>query len=348
MGNNKIFRGIIMFLASVTVIMGFVSIFNRVGGYFSQPANRVVAETTQTERVTSAATEKNEKSTAATQKTTLSKGTSSTEVQPTTSSGKNYPVNEIQYGKDGIVYKNISVKNYTSHSVDLASELKKNLGFKIKDSHQVQVLIFHTHSCESYLKEDTGYYPEDYYPRTTNDKENVVSVGDKIAKELKAAGIGVIHAKDHHDYPSYNGSYDRSYETISDYMNKYKNIKVVLDIHRDAIGLGGESGKTKPVFTINGKKAAQIMIMTGNEYEGGGDFPFWQDNLRFAIKLQKTAEDMFPGITRPLNFGDYTYNMNVCNGSLLIEVGTDVNTLEEAQRTGTMLGKALARVLQNN
>ncbi|MCH5203066.1 MAG: stage II sporulation protein P, partial [Oscillospiraceae bacterium] len=112
--------------------------------------------------------------------------------------------------------------------------------------------------------------------------------------------------------------------------------------------LGGESGKTKPVFKIDGKKAAQIMIMTGNEYEGGGDFPFWRDNLRFAIKLQKTAEDMFPGITRPLNFGDYTYNLNVCNGSLLIEVGTDANTLEEAQRTGAMLGKALARVLQNN
>jgi stage II sporulation protein P len=131
-------------------------------------------------------------------------------------------------------------------------------------------------------------------------------------------------------------------------MSKYKNIKVVLDIHRDAIGEGGESGKTKPVFKYKGKKAAQIMIMTGYSYEGGGYFPFWEENLRFALKLQQTAETMYPGMTRPLNFGEYTYNLNVCNGSLLIEVGTDVNTFAEVKRTGTMLGKALAKVLQNN
>ena len=110
---------------------------------------------------------------------------------------------------------------------------------------------------------------------------------------------------------------------------------------------GGEQGKTKPTFTFDGKKAAQIMIMSGYDGTGEYNFPFWEENLVFALKLQKTAEDMFPGMTRPLYFGDFAYNMNVNNGSLLIEVGTDMNTLEEAKYTGELLGKVLAKVLQS-
>ncbi len=345
MGNNKIIRGLSMFLASIALIVGVVSIVGRIGGYVADDSSYVIAETTvQKKAVQPAPTETKEKET---QPVTASKSQEK-ETQPTTSPGTNYPVMESQFGPDGITYKNISVKNSTNYTVDVGAELSGKLNFDIQDNHQVQVLIVHTHACESYLKDDTGYYSADYYPRSTNDSENVTLVGDKIAAELKKAGIGVVHSKNHHDYPSFDGSYDRSYETISEYMNKYKNIKVVLDIHRDSIGEGGEAGKKKPTFKYKGKKAAQIMIMTGCEYEGGGYFPFWQDNLRFAVKLQKTAEDMYPGLTRPLNFGEYTYNLNVCNGSLLIEVGTEVNTLTEATRSGTMLGKALAKVLQNN
>lgn len=320
------------------------SLCNRVGGYVTPKENSVevvknvdeVPTTTPTTVLT----------TVPTTKTKVNK--TNKETVPTTSSGKNYPVIEKQFGEDGITYDNFCVKNYTDFSLDIATELKRGLPFKIEKNHQVQVLIFHTHTCESYLKSDTGYYPSDYYPRTTNNKENVTAVGDEIEKQLKKAGIGVIHDKTKHDYPSYNGGYDRSYQTIQKYMEKYKGIKVVLDIHRDAIGEGGESGKVKPTFKYKGKKASQIMIMTGYQYEGGGDFPFWRDNLDFAIKLQQTAETMYPGLTRPLNFGEYTYNLNVCNGSLLIEFGTDVNTIDEVKRSGKMVGKALAKVLQNN
>lgn len=346
LNNNKMFRCFIMLMASIAAVMGVVSIADRVGGYISPDTAIAIENTTFPQPVSTAAPveQTQEETTVHVEPETKKNKTTK---QPTTSSGTNYPVIEKQYGEDGDTYDNFSVKNSTYYDIDIASELKSDLGFKIDNSHQVQVLIFHTHACESYLDDDTGYYDENYYPRTTNDNKNVTAVGDKIEAELKKAGIGVIHDKTHHDYPSYNGSYERSYNTIEKYMTKYKNIKVVLDIHRDAIGEGGEAGKIKPVFKYKGKKAAQIMIMTGCEYEGGGDFPFWKDNLRFALKLQQKAESMYPGITRPLNFGEYTYNLNVCNGSLLIEVGTDVNTHEEVQRTGTMLGKALAKVLQN-
>ncbi len=353
MRESRYFRGLCVVLASIAFVAGIFSLVNRMGGYIEGASMSVLAETT-VQKATSDFTEKSPEKknnkvekVREEQKTEESKAPKK-EVQPTTSSGKNYPVIEKQFLPDGITYKNISVKNGTDFDLDVGSELKESLGFKMKKSQQVQVLIFHTHACESYLKDDTGYYDSNYYPRSTDNKENVTSVGDEIEGELKKAGIGVIHDRTQHDYPSYNGSYDRSYETIMKYMNKYKEIKVVLDIHRDALGEGGEAGKVKPVFTYKGKKAAQVMIMTGYDYEGGGEFPFWRDNLRFALKLQKTAEDMYPGLTRPLEFGEYTYNLNVCNGSLLIEFGTDANTLTEAKRSGKMMGKALAKVLQNN
>lgn len=341
MGRN--IRKLSLLFAIVAIVAGMYSLCNRVGGYVVPKESSVeVVKNVENISTTTPTT------VAVIKPTTKAKKNKTTKkVEPTTSSGKNYPIIEKQYGADGTTYKNFCVKNYTDYSLDIATELERGLPFKIEKNHQVQVLIFHTHTCESYLKSDTGYYPSDYYPRSTNNKENVTSVGDEIEKQLKKAGIGVIHDKTKHDYPSYNGGYDRSYNTIQKYMEKYKGIKVVLDIHRDAIG-DDTTGKVKPTFKYKGKKASQIMIMTGYQYEGGGDFPFWRDNLDFAIKLQQTAETMYPGLTRPLNFGEYTYNLNVCNGSLLIEFGTDVNTIDEVKRSGKMVGKALAKVLQNN
>lgn len=341
MGRN--IRKLSLLFAIVAIVAGMYSLCNRVGGYVT-PKEKSVEVVKKVDEV-STTTPTTVLTTVPTTKTKVNK--TNKETVPTTSSGKNYPIIEKQFGEDGITYDNFCVKNYTDFSLDIATELKRGLPFKIENNHQVQVLIFHTHTCESYLKSDTGYYPSDYYPRSTNNKENVTSVGDEIEKQLKKAGIGVIHDKTKHDYPSYNGGYDRSYQTIQKYMEKYKGIKVVLDIHRDAIG-DDTTGKVKPTFKYKGEKASQIMIMTGYQYEGGGDFPFWRDNLDFAIKLQQTAETMYPGLTRPLNFGEYTYNLNVCNGSLLIEFGTDVNTIDEVKRSGKMVGKALAKVLQNN
>lgn len=257
-----------------------------------------------------------------------------------------YKISEVNLGGEGTSYGNISIKNSTSYDMDVESLLESPLSFELKDSRQVQVLIVHTHTCESYMTEDNGYYYESFYPRTTDNSSNVTAVGEAISNSLKVHGIGVVHAVTQHDNPSYDGAYDRSYDTIMQYMEKYPEIKVVLDIHRDSM-TQDDITKLKPTFTYNGQKAAQIMIMTGHD-DGDGEFPMWEDNLIFALKLQQTCEDMYEGMTRPLNFGDFTYNMNVNSGSLLIEVGTDANTLQEAVRTGEMLGNALSQVLQKS
>ena len=130
-------------------------------------------------------------------------------------------------------------------------------------------------------------------------------------------------------------------------MNKYPAIKIVLDIHRDSITTE-EGEKIKPTFVYNNKKAAQIMIMCGNDNYGYYDFPDWEENMSLAVKLQSTAETKFPGMTRPLYFGNFMYNMNLAPGSLLIEIGTDANTLDEAVYSGEMLGEVIESVLKNS
>ena len=261
----------------------------------------------------------------------------------TNHSGDSYPVVETKVTNGNMSYDNIMIRNTTDYDLDVESLLSADLPFSIEDNHEVQVLVYHTHTCESYMQEDSGEYYDDWYPRSTDGDQGVVAVGEEIVKTLKEHGIGAIHDTTLHDYPSYEGSYARSWETISEYQERYPSIKVTIDLHRDAM-TAQDGTKYKPTFEHDGKKAAQLMIMTGYDTEGG--FDFWDENLIFAMQLQKKCEDLYPDMTRPLNFGEYTYNMNFNNGSLLIEVGTDANTVDEAVRTGGYLGDALAALLE--
>ncbi len=258
-----------------------------------------------------------------------------------------FPVVETQYSTGELGYNDFFVKNSTDYDLDIGSYLARSLGFEFEDSDKVQVLIMHTHTSESYLTYDAGYYHESFYPRSSDPERNMLRVGAAVAEGLRRQGIGVVQAREVHDDPQYDGAYYRSWDTIEKYIEMYPDIKVVLDLHRDSISYGSNGGKVKPTFTASGRKAAQIMIMAGYDPDGYYDFPFWEDNLAFALKLQNTAEEMYPGMTRPLYFGNFAYNMNINNGSLLIEVGTDANTLKEAVYTGELLSNVLARVLQS-
>ena len=257
--------------------------------------------------------------------------------------GDTYPVVEIGDSGGNMSYDNIAFHNTTPYSPDIGALLESELPFDVADNRTVQVLIYHTHTCESYLDEDTGYYYESFYPRSTDGSQGVIAVGDRIAAALKAHGIGVVHDTTLYDDPSYDGAYGRSWDGAEAYLKKYPGIVVTLDIHRDAM-TSNDGVKYKPTFSYNGKKAAQIMIMSG--YDESGDFPFWDENLVFATKLQKECEDRYPGMTRALYFGEFSYNMDLNNGSLLIEVGTDGNTVQEAAYSGELLGNALSSVLQ--
>ena len=174
----------------------------------------------------------------------------------------------------------------------------------------------------------------------------MIRVGEEIKKQLDKAGIVTIQDKTQHDNPSYNAGYDRSAATIKKYLKEYPSIEVVLDIHRDAI-TKDDGTKIKPTATILGKKAAQIMICAGCQDGPVTGYKDWEYNLRFALQIQKQCSDSYMGLARPMLFLSKKYNEYLCRGSLLIEMGSDSNTLNEAIYSGELLGKSLATVLGN-
>lgn len=210
-------------------------------------------------------------------------------------------------------------------------------------SDQPQVLIIHTHACESYLTGDGEYQDESYTCRTTDPSQSVVAVGQRIAEKLAQNGICVIHDGSLHDYPSYNGSYGRAEETIRSIIDTYPSVKAVLDIHRD--GIVEEDGTPVAAVTeINGKKAAQVMIISAAS-DGYYYVPNYLDNFHFACLLQQHMERENAGITRPVLLEYCQYNQHITTGSLLIEVGSQGNTLEQALYSGELIGESIAKAL---
>ena len=210
----------------------------------------------------------------------------------------------------------------------------------------VEVLIYHTHTSEAYSRDFTGFYYTDMETRTGDPDQSVAAVGEEIKKVLKEAGIGAVHDTTVND-TLYNGSYARSWEVLQKNLAEHPGIQVTIDVHRDSMTT--EAGtKYKPTAVINGKKAAQIMFLAGCDADGSwGDFPNWRQNLRLILRLQQTATRLYPDLVRPLSFSNSKYNMNATTGSLLVEVGTEVNTVEEAKYSGRLVGEILAETLQN-
>ncbi len=236
------------------------------------------------------------------------------------------------------------VNNKTSVSIsELQNESKLLPEFKISlNLSEPQVLIYHTHTTESFEPFVRDFYDASFNYRTTDETKNMVMVGNEIQKQLEDAGIGVIHDTTIHDYPSYNGAYDRSAVTIQNALDKYPSIKVILDIHRDAICSEGIA--YQPFVEIDGKEAAQIMIISGCD-DGTLNMPNYMQNFRLASLFQQQIETDYPGLTRPILFDYRKYNQNMSTGALLFEMGSHGNTLEQVQYSGELVGKSIARAL---
>lgn len=226
----------------------------------------------------------------------------------------------------------------------LLEESRLEPEFKIDLNGEPQVLIMHTHTTESFEPYVREYFDPSFNYRTTDSRYNTVSVGDEICEELKKSGIGYIHDTTIHDYPSYNGSYERSAETVKKILEEYPSIKVVLDIHRDAIGTN--ESIMQPTVEIDGKKSAQVMIISGCD-DGTMDMPDYMQNFRFASLLQQQMASDYENLARPVLFDYRKYNQDLTTGSLLIEVGTHGNTLEQVQYAGELVGKSLSKALKS-
>lgn len=231
-------------------------------------------------------------------------------------------------------YKGIKIKNETSY--DLTDEDLNPEKLKIDKSN---IIIFHTHTCESYTSSKKYTYTPTGNFRTTDLKYSVARVGDELTKYLKKYNINVVHNKTYHDYPSYNGSYSRSLATVS---NILKNTKadIIIDLHRDAIG--SYSGYA-PTVKIGDDECAQIMFVIGTD-GGRLKHPNWKSNLQFAIKVQEKANKQYPGLFKPIILRNSRYNQHLSKAACIVEVGSTGNKLEQCLNSMKYLSKIIDEI----
>lgn len=196
-----------------------------------------------------------------------------------------------------------------------------------------EVLIYHTHATESYADGDT--YDDGHVFLSDDDASNMIAVGNIIAETLEANGIGVIHDTFHHNAESYNKAYSSSRRSTIKTLSQYSGIKLVIDIHRDAVSIDGS--QRKPLTYINEKPTAQLMLVAGSNHNG------WQNNLACSLALQRAMNEMYPTLARPIYFSKGEYNQSLSGGSILIEVGAAGNTLAEAKRAAVCAANAICR-----
>lgn len=247
--------------------------------------------------------------------------------------------NEQNYDSAAGIY----IYNRTSQSVDVAAMASATVNIQLENSEEPQILIMHTHGTEAYAQEDGETYTETDTARTTDDTYNMIRVGDEMERIFTELGFCVLHDRTLYDYPAYSGSYDRSREAVEQYLAQYPSIKIVLDVHRDAL-IGTDGTVYKAVTTIDGTKTAQVLLVVGTD-DGGLSHPKWRENLTLAVKIQQTMNSLWPTLARPITLRTSRFNQQLTTGSLLVEVGCHGNTLEEALAGARLFARAAGQVL---
>ena len=224
----------------------------------------------------------------------------------------------------------VKIKNETSFEIN---ESILNVELNINKSN---ILIFHTHTCESYTPTEQYNYQQTGNFRTTDLNYTVARVGDELANYLMGYGFNVVHDKTYHDYPAYTGSYTRSKNTVEGILQSNPT-DIIIDLHRDAIG---SKSNYDPSVKIGDDVAAQLMFVIGTN--GGGLYhPNWQSNLKFAIEFQQKANEMYPGLFKTMIVRNSRYNQHMGKAATIIEVGSTGNTLEQCMTSMKYLSKVL-------
>lgn len=206
------------------------------------------------------------------------------------------------------------------------------------DKDKPYILIYHTHGTESYSSLETDEH------HTTDLNYNVTTIGKIIADTMIENGHKVEHVTKYHDIPSYNKSYSESLKTITEKMQENGNFKILLDIHRDGYDQNDpttianlDSILKKSKITIDGKEVATFFFVIGPDSENK------EAVLNFAKYIKAITDAIYPNlctgiIIKPIG----RYNQYLSDYSALIEVGNNLNTMEEAKETAKILGEILS------
>ncbi|MBQ7097197.1 MAG: stage II sporulation protein P [Clostridia bacterium] len=256
--------------------------------------------------------------------------TQETAPEPQTPENGFYPIKEVDSGQKkalGDKSEKILIRNETEFGINIQKMLDEPLKFDMKGT-SPKVLIVHTHATECYTPTGVENYDSSKSDRSLDSNLNVTKVGEVFKNVLEQKGIAVIHDKTLHDHPNFNGSYENSRKTVERYLEKHPQIAVVLDIHRDAF-VYDDGSKAKFVTEIEGEKTAQLMFVVGTN-AGGLEHPNWRENMKLALKLQNSINKKYPSLMRGVNLRKERFNGHLTTGSLIIEVGSSGNTLQEA------------------
>ena len=253
---------------------------------------------------------------------------------------------EMDYSRQNATseFENVLLRNTTlNHKVNISDYINKKVEADI-DVNQPSVLIYHTHGSETYELLDRGYYTKERSSLSENPQENMFRVGEEICKVLEKNGYKTIHDKTVYD-KEYSGAYERSLEGVRNILKNNPSIQIVLDVHRDTI-YQKDGARIKTVTKIDGNKTAQLQIISGCEDGNVTDFPNWEHNFTFALKLQQAISKKQPEIVRPLLLCSRKYNMHLLPCTLQIEIGTDANTLLEAVYSARIFAESLSDLLK--
>ena len=253
--------------------------------------------------------------------------------------GKKYnfeDLRNITYLKDNLYIVNASTK-MTAEDFDTEYFIKKDLSLsETENSEQPRILIFHTHASEGFSDSRKGVAAD-----------TVVGAGEKLANILQEKyGYHVLHdttvfdlknGKDNRNY-----AYNEALTYLTELLAKNPSIEVIIDLHRDA--------GTKRVATINGKQTAKVMLFNGLCRNTQGKLTYLpnknlKDNLAFSFQMKLIGDEMYPGLMNRIFLKDYRYNMHLKERFLLIELGTEKNTVEEAMNAMEPLADVLHQVL---
>ncbi|MDE6850992.1 MAG: stage II sporulation protein P [Lachnospiraceae bacterium] len=218
-----------------------------------------------------------------------------------------------------------------------------NRNMTIQQKKEPQILIYHTHGAsEAFVDSKAG-----------KKEESIIGVGGELAKLLtEKYGYHVLH--DETEYDRINGDIDRnkaynqSYAGVTKTLQKYPGIQVLIDLHRDGVG-----NKVQRLTTINGKRTAQVMFFNGLSRNKKGDIAYLhndnlQANLAFSLQMKLACMEQYPDFAKPVYLKNYRYNLHLRERSLLIELGNENNTLQEAKNAMEPLAGILHQVLSKS
>lgn len=208
-----------------------------------------------------------------------------------------------------------------------------------------RVLLYHTHTWEAYeMTADTKYKPTETW-RTEDDRFNMVRIGEELTKELEKRGFVVVHDQTDFEPPNLSAAYSRSLKMLEDRLDAGETYDYILDIHRDAYSGPYNGGNS---IEANGRQTAYVMLLvgkgTGETGSGFDERPDWPKNLALAQEITDTMNSLAKGIARDVKIKSGRFNQHVSTGALLVEVGNNKNTLDEALAGCSVIAQAIADV----